>query len=78
MTPSFPTLSIASAMISPIAWSEFAEMVPTWAIDFPSVQGVERPCKPPTADATALSIPRFRSIGLTPAATAFKPSLTTA
>ena len=32
MTPSLPTLSIASAMIRPMVSSWFAEMVPTWAI----------------------------------------------
>ena len=32
MTPSLPTLSIASAMISPISWSLLAEMDATWAI----------------------------------------------
>ena len=32
MTPSLPTLSIASAMIVPIVLSPFAETVPTWAI----------------------------------------------
>src|ERR1700686_995777 len=32
MTPSLPTLSIASAMIPPMVSSWFAEIVPTWAI----------------------------------------------
>jgi hypothetical protein len=32
ITPSLPTLFIASAMISPIVGSLFAEIVPTWAI----------------------------------------------
>ena len=32
ITPSLPTLSIASAMILPIVSSPLAEMVPTWAI----------------------------------------------
>src|SRR3569832_937709 len=40
MTPSLPTLSIASAMILPMASSELAEMVPTWAIALLSVQGL--------------------------------------
>ena len=35
MTPSLPTLSIASAMILPIVSSLFAEMVPTWATMLP-------------------------------------------
>jgi hypothetical protein len=34
MTPSLPTFSIASAIISPISLSPLAEMVPTWAIFF--------------------------------------------
>ena len=32
MTPSLPTFCIASAIISPIAVSPLAEIVPTWAI----------------------------------------------
>jgi hypothetical protein len=32
ITPSLPTFSIASAMISPIVESLLAEIVPTWAI----------------------------------------------
>ena len=35
ITPSLPTLSIASAMIFPIVSSLFAEMVPTWATMLP-------------------------------------------
>src|SRR5713101_5025476 len=35
ITPSLPTLSIASAMIRPIATSLFAEIVPTWATMLP-------------------------------------------
>ena len=34
MTPSFPTLPMASAMMLPIVSSLFAEIVPTWAISF--------------------------------------------
>src|SRR5690349_21105968 len=32
MTPSLPTFCMASAIMSPIAFSPLAEMVPTWAI----------------------------------------------
>jgi hypothetical protein len=41
MTPSLPTLSIASAMISPMSASELAEIEPTWAISLLVVQGLE-------------------------------------
>ena len=78
ITPSLPTLSIASAMIFPTLSSEFAEMVPTCAIALLSVQGTDKSLSAETAVATALSIPRFKSIGFIPAATAFKPSRTNA
>src|SRR3569623_1919643 len=74
MTPSLPTLSIASAMILPMASSELAEMVPTWAIALLSVQGLDIFLSSATAADTALSIPRFKSIGFMPAATDFLPS----
>ena len=41
MTPSLPTFFIASAMMVPMVESEFAEMVPTWAIISP-VTGFEK------------------------------------
>ena len=75
ITPSLPTLSIASAMMLPIDSSELAEIVPTCAIALVSVQGVERLFSSSTAAVTALSMPRFRSIGFMPAATAFIPSV---
>jgi len=65
-------------MILPTLSSEFAEIVPTWAIAVVSAQGVEMDSKCLTAPETALSIPRFRSIGFMPAATAFIPSRTIA
>src|SRR3569832_1372309 len=71
MTPSLPTLSIASAMILPMASSELAEMVPTWAIALLSVQGLDIFLSSATAADTALSIPRFKSIGFMPAASDF-------
>jgi hypothetical protein len=69
---------MASAMISPMDSSELAEMVPTWAIALFSVQGLEMALSWATAAITAWSMPRLRSIGFMPAATAFKPSRTMA
>ena len=37
MVPSLPTLSIASAMISPMVVSQLAETVATWAISLRSL-----------------------------------------
>ena len=74
MTPSLPTSFIASAMIWPIDSSELAEMVPTWAIALSSAVGLEMFFSSATAAETALSIPRLRSIGFMPAATALAPS----
>ena len=62
--------------MSPTSLSLFAEIVPTCAIDLFSSQGVDIFCIDSTALVTALSIPLFRSIGLKPAATDFKPSFT--
>ena len=76
MTPSLPTFSIASAMISPTDASLFAEMVPTWAIAVLSSHGDAMSPTASTAAATALSMPRLRSIGFMPAATALRPSFT--
>ena len=76
MTPSFPTFSIASAIISPTAVSPFADMVPTCAIALSSVHGTLNPFTCSTAAKTALSMPLFKSIGFIPAATALLPSLT--
>ncbi len=78
ITPSLPTFSIASAMISPMFSSELAEMVPTWAIALVSAQGSDSFFSSSTATVTALSTPRLRSIGFMPAATAFIPSRTMA
>src|SRR5258706_7295073 len=41
ITPSLPTLSIASEMILPIASSALAEIAPTWAISLLVVQGFD-------------------------------------
>ena len=75
MTPSLPTLLIASAMISPMVGSLLAEMVPTCAISFCSLVGLESVFSSATMAATALSMPRFRLIGSWPAATILSPSV---
>src|SRR3954451_5838698 len=74
MTPSLPTLSIASAIVVPIEWSALAEIAPTWAISLLVVQGLLIFFSSSTTEMTALSMPRFRSIGFMPAATNFMPS----
>ena len=74
MTPSLPTLLIASAMILPISSSELAEIVPTCAIDLSSLHGCESFLSSSVIAIAALSMPRFRSIGLKPADTDFRPS----
>ena len=61
-------------MILPMESSELAEMEPTWAISLLVVQGLDCAFKSAMAAATALSIPRFKSIGFMPAATDFMPS----
>src|ERR1700761_5599208 len=74
ITPSLPTFAIASAIVLPRGSSEFAEIVPTCAIAFGSLQGLDSLFSSSVAAATAWSMPRFRSIGLMPAATALRPS----
>src|SRR6266508_2108444 len=76
-TPSLPTLSRASARTSPIAGSA-AEMAAMSAIS--SRDSISFACSlmESTADATAFSIPRFRTMGLAPAATFFIPRRTMA
>ena len=78
ITPSLPTFSMASAMILPMSSSALAEMVPTWAMALLSSQGLEIFSSAATAECTAASMPRLMSIGLVPAATAFRPSRTMA
>src|SRR3979409_589279 len=78
MTPSLPTFFIASARKRPISASPLAEMVPTWAISSFEVTFLEFFCRSATMASTARSIPRLRSIGFMPAATALAPSLTMA
>src|SRR5271154_2081023 len=55
-----------------------AEIVPTWAISSLVEIFFERVFKSATTVSTARSMPRFRSIGLRPAATALAPSRTIA
>ena len=74
ITPSLPTLSIASAIVLPIASSALAEMAPTWEISLLVVHGLLIFLSSSTTAITALSIPRLRSIGFMPAATYFMPS----
>src|SRR6266852_2562866 len=78
MTPSLPTFCMARAIIAPISLSPLAEMVPTWAISALVETLRERDWTSLTTAATAMSMPRFRSIGFIPAATAFEPSRTIA
>ena len=72
--PSFPTLSMASAMTSPIDASA-AEIVATCALWLLSSTGWLWAAIDATAAFTAFSIPRFRPDGLAPAATLRSPSL---
>ena len=77
-TPSLPTLSMASAISSPISMSLLAEMDATWAIcslDSTSLDSLPRLA---TAASTPASMPRLRDIGLAPAATLRSPSRTMA
>ena len=77
MTPSLPTLSMASEIISPISVSA-AEMDATWAIwPFESVSRA-MPRSEATAASTPASMPFLSDIGLAPAATLRRPSWTMA
>ena len=64
MTPSLPTLSMASAMMLPMVGSLLALMVPTWAISFWSLVGLEIFWSSSTTAATAFSMPRFEGHGV--------------
>ena len=78
MTPSLPTFCIACAIILPIAASPLDEMVPTWATSDDEATGLARFSMSLTTACTAMSMPRFRSIGFMPAATDLAPSRTIA
>ena len=69
---------MASEIILPISASPFAEIVPTWAVSASVVILRVRVFSSDTMAVTAASTPRFRSIGLMPAATALEPSRTMA
>ena len=66
---------MALLISSPMVVSELAEIEPTCAMALWSLAGVDRFLISITAARTALSIPRFRSIGFMPAATVFMPSV---
>src|SRR5258708_30426004 len=78
MTPSLPTFCMALAIMSPISRSPLAAIEPTWAISSDVEIFLERFLTSSTTASTARSMPRFRSIGFMPAATARTPSLTMA
>src|ERR1700738_2925188 len=73
MTPSLPTLSIASAIRSPILVS-WDEMAATWATSSWPFTGTESFLISATTASTAFSMPILMPIGLAPAATLRKPS----
>jgi len=64
ITPSLPTFSIASAIISPISVSPLALMVPTWAISLRSLVSFDWLLRWSMILPTAASMPRLSSIGL--------------
>ena len=78
MTPSLPTFCIASAIILPMCLSPFDEMVPTCATSADEPTFLARFSMSLMTAATAMSMPRLRSIGFMPAATDLAPSLTIA
>ena len=77
MTPSLPTLSIASAMISPTVVSP-AEMEAVEAICSLVSTSLASLASSSATAATAASMPRLRAIGFAPAATLRRPSRTSA
>src|SRR5215213_6894262 len=77
MTPSLPTLSITSAMISPTSGSA-AEMAATAAICSRVSTGREVSLIWATIVSTAFSMPRLTTIGLAPELTTRRPSATMA
>ena len=76
-TPSLPTLSMASAITSPMTESA-AEMVATWAISARPSTSLACDFRDSTTAATAASMPRLRARGSAPAATLRIPALTRA
>ena len=78
MTPSLPTLSIASAMASPTVVSPPAEIDAVAAICSRVSMSLAMPSSCSETASTAFSMPRLRAIGLAPAATLRRPSRTMA
>src|SRR3954465_12266079 len=78
MTPSLPTFCMASEIILPISVSPLAAIAPTCAVSAGVVILRDFFFSSSTTAVTALSMPRFRSIGFMPAATALAPSRTIA
>src|SRR5829696_222918 len=76
-TPSLPTLSMTSAMSSPISASA-ALTVATWAISWRPLTGCAASRSACDTAAAAFSMPSFICIGLAPEATFLRPSLTIA
>src|ERR1700733_1597168 len=74
MTPSLPTFFIASAIILPIVLSPFEAIVPICAISSEDCTFLARRSMSFTTAITAMSMPRFKSIGFMPAATSLRPS----
>jgi len=77
ITPSLPTLSIASAIVSPISVSA-AEIDATWAISSLPPIDFENPAIKSVTAFEASNIPLLISIGFAPEDTDFIPSLTIA
>src|SRR6266540_1880073 len=67
MTPSFPTLSMASAIRLPMVLSLLEAMVATWAISFLSLVDLDIFFSSSTTFSTAWSMPRWSPIGFAPA-----------
>src|SRR6266446_6350024 len=74
MTPSLPTFCMAWAIILPILLSPLDETVPTWATSADDSTFLARFSMSLMTAATAMSMPRLRSIGFMPAATDLAPS----
>src|SRR3954451_20027158 len=77
-TPSGPTRSSASATAPPMTSSSLAAIVAMWASWSRPCTGRAMRCSSATRHAVASSIPRRRSIGLTPSSSARMPSRTMA
>ena len=76
ITPSLPTLAMASAMRVPIVPSLLADTVATcWILALSSPTSREMVRSSATKACVALSMPRLRSMGLAPAATLRRPAL---